>query len=604
MKSVEFKTIKIANFLSVGEEIVEIPFKKGLHVLTGINRDKPERRNAIGKSTIADALYFAIFGETLRPIKKDLITNYLTGGGTCVELHFDVIVNDNVDSYRIVRTLDPSRVYLYKNGEDITRDTIQNTNKYICTVLNASPSVFQNCVIMTVNNAIPFMAKSKVDKRKFIEDIFGMEAFSLMLSNIRNEFNDIKKSYDICLSSNAEMLRGLSSLKDQRIVMLKSRKDRLNKYEGRKAENEKELDALEQKVKDGDVADKTPLLEDIAECKRQIITDDTQIQQLLTVISEKKTTAKHKKTQYNTIGTDEETCPICLRTMTEHDCDAVAEGKLIIKNEMILLVEDIKELNEDLNSANKSKKSSQQRVDDIRDEIDHVERQINEEANNKARIEQLNKWKSELAEDMVTAASKTTEFDTLIIESVKRLKVSNKELESHKKNIDKLNVIKYVVSEEGVKSYIVNKLLSLLNNTLLHYLRELDSNSICMFNEYFEEEILNEKNKVCSYFNFSGAERKAIDLACLFTFADIRRLQGNVKYNLTIYDELFDSSFDEKGIEIVTGILDKRVEELDECSIVISHRKESIKAVTGDIIFLEKENGITRRVDYNEGESI
>ena len=204
---------------------------------------------------------------------------------------------------------------------------------------------------------------------------------------------------------------------------------------------------------------------------------------------------------------------------------------------------------------------------------------------------------------MVTAASKTTEFDALIIESVKRLKVSNKELESHKKNIDMLNVIKYVVSEEGVKSYIVNKLLSLLNNTLLHYLRELDSNSICMFNEYFEEEILNEKNKVCSYFNFSGAERKAIDLACLFTFADIRRLQGNVKYNLTIYDELFDSSFDEKGIEIVTDILDRRVEELDECSIVISHRKESIKAVTGDIIFLAKENGITRRVDYNEGES-
>ena len=89
----------------------------------------------------------------------------------------------------------------------------------------------------------------------------------------------------------------------------------------------------------------------------------------------------------------------------------------------------------------------------------------------------------------------------------------------------------------------------------------------------------------------------------MFTFADIRRLQGNVKYNLTIYDELFDSSFDEKGIEIVTDILDRRVEELDECSIVISHRKESIKAVTGDIIFLAKENGITRRVDYNEGES-
>ena len=60
---------------------------------------------------------------------------------------------------------------------------------------------------------------------------------------------------------------------------------------------------------------------------------------------------------------------------------------------------------------------------------------------------------------------------------------------------------------------------------------------------------LNEKNKICSYFNFSGAERKAIDLACLFTFSDLRRMQGGVSYNIAIYDELFDSSIDIKATE-------------------------------------------------------
>ena len=86
----------------------------------------------------------------------------------------------------------------------------------------------------------------------------------------------------------------------------------------------------------------------------------------------------------------------------------------------------------------------------------------------------------------------------------------------------------------------------------------------------------------------------------MFTFSDIRRLQGGVRYNISIYDELFDSSFDEKGIEMVTQILQDRVNELNESTIVISHRKESIKAVTGDVIFLTKQNGITRRVDYTE----
>jgi len=86
----------------------------------------------------------------------------------------------------------------------------------------------------------------------------------------------------------------------------------------------------------------------------------------------------------------------------------------------------------------------------------------------------------------------------------------------------------------------------------------------------------------------------------LFTFSDMRRMQGGVKYNVSIYDEILDSSFDEKGCETVSQILTDRAEELDECCIIISHRKESIKNVTGETIFLEKENGITRRVEAPE----
>jgi energy-coupling factor transporter ATP-binding protein EcfA2 len=126
----------------------------------------------------------------------------------------------------------------------------------------------------------------------------------------------------------------------------------------------------------------------------------------------------------------------------------------------------------------------------------------------------------------------------------------------------------------------------------------MDANCICTFNEYFEEEIVDIKGAQRSYFNFSGAERKNMDLACLFTFMDMRRLQGDVCFNFSIYDELFDSSLDARGIELVIGVLKERVDKYNESIMVISHRKESVKAATGDVIFLEKSNGITRRVDY------
>ena len=112
MKKIIFTKITIQNFLSVGTEPVLVDFKRGLHILTGNNKDKPDRQNAVGKSTVADAIYFAIFGETLREIKKDLITNNITGGKTQVELEFDVESPKGNNKFHIVRTLSPTKVSL------------------------------------------------------------------------------------------------------------------------------------------------------------------------------------------------------------------------------------------------------------------------------------------------------------------------------------------------------------------------------------------------------------------------------------------------------------------------------------------------------------
>ena len=100
-------------------------------------------------------------------LKKDLIPNNITGGKTHVELDFEVVTPSNTRKFKIVRHLNPSKVFLYEDGVDKTRDSIGNTNKYHLRYdKSATPSIFQNCVIMTVNNAVPFMAKNKIEKRK------------------------------------------------------------------------------------------------------------------------------------------------------------------------------------------------------------------------------------------------------------------------------------------------------------------------------------------------------------------------------------------------------------------------------------------------------
>lgn len=600
MKRVNFKKITIKNFLSIGEEPVVVEFKKGLHVITGENKDKPDRRNAIGKSTIADSVYFAIFGETLREIKKDLIPNNLTSGKTHVELDFEVVTTNTQKEYKIVRTLSPTKVFVYEDGVDKTHDSIANTTKFILDVLSATPAIFKNCVIMTVNNAIPFMAKNKIEKRKFIEDIFGMEVFSEMTSRLRSEYNDIKREHDTLVTTLDEVQRSHKNYTQQRDNIINKRIEKKELYLQRKSNNIAERKELIEYINNIPEIDITAASKDIENCEKGIATCDDKITLLTTEIATNKQKIHTIKDTYQKIGTQEEKCPVCLREMKEHDLSYIEAEKLTLKQQIEQIAETVKQKAQDLETINKKKLSIKNKITQLHNNKNAAALREQDRKNKEQRIEQLDSWLLELEQDLESVQSTETDFDGVIVETTDRLNTITTQTEEKKNKLSSLDIVKFIVSEEGVKSYIVSRLLELLNSKLLFYLKKLDSNSICIFNEYFEEEILNEKNKVCSYFNFSGAERKSIDLACLFAFSDIRKLQGGVQYNIAMYDELFDSSFDEKGLELITTILRERVQEIDECTMIISHRKESIKAATGSIVYLEKENGITRRKQYDD----
>jgi len=599
MKKIIFTKITIQNFLSVGTEPVSVDFKKGLHILTGNNKDKPDRQNAVGKSTVADAIYFAIFGETLREIKKDLITNNITGGKTQVELEFNVESPKGNNKFHIVRTLSPTKVSVYKDDVDKTRDSIANTTKYICDVLSASPAIFQNCVIMTVNNTVPFMAKNKIDKRKFIEDIFGMEVFSKMISTLRQEYNDIKREYDINFAKITEINKTLLNYNNQKQKLLDKKEDKKKLYLERQVSNTKELEDLHKELlQEADIQNINDIQITIDKLEEKLTSSDVLINELISQSSNKKATIIHKKEIYKKMGTEGDSCPVCLRSIQDHDKEHISREKQIIKDEIVSIAKEVEDICTKIQEVETTKIKLKRVIQEKNKLINETSLKIQSNKNINNRITQLNKWQDELIQDIEAISNNNTEFDDLIAETNNRVEELNSIVSDISKQLGILDIVKFVISEEGVKSYIVNKLLELLNNKLYYYLKKLDSNSVCVFDEYFEEQIVNDKNKICSYFNFSGAERKSIDLACLFAFSDIRRMQGGVSYNIAIYDELFDSSFDEKGIDLITDILKERVNTLNECSIVISHRKESIKAVTGDIIFLEKRDGITRRIEY------
>jgi len=602
MKYINFNTIKISNFLSIGKKPIEIKFQTGLNIITGVNKDKEDRRNGVGKSTIADAIHFAIFGETIREVSKDFVVNSINKKNTCVEIWFSINENNKTNNYRIVRKLKPTKCYLFVDDVDITESTIPNTSKKIKKILSCSPEVFQNCVIMSLNTTLPFMAQKKVEKRKFIEGILNLEIFSDMLLSARSEYNDVQKNYEHITKDFDHANNILKLLQEQKDKILINITEQKTKIKERITSINEDIESNTLKINPINKELYNKSNDKLYSIKNKLIKIQTQLDSNSIKTTQHQTEIKFYKKQITSIGTDEDTCPICLRQLTNKDRSHIKEEKNKIKKDIDNCEQDIESLHQQQKNTIKLKESNISAESQLNEYISTIKTVHN---NNKLTTTYIHNLKTDLnknKEELQEVTEKETNLE--IKELNNKLKIKTKEvdeLEQTSNNIHSdleiLEIVKYILSEEGVKSFIVKKILDILNKRLLYYLQKMDANCICRFNEYFEEEIVNEKNEECSYFNFSGAERKNIDLAILFTFIDMRRLQGDVAYNLLMFDELLDSSLDEKGVELVLNIIKERIDQHKESIYVISHRKESVKAATGDVIVLEKKNSITTRVD-------
>ena len=600
MKHVIFNSVKIQNFLSVGEEPLELNFNSGITVITGENRDKGGR-NGVGKSTVVESLYWGLFGSTIRELKREKIIHNQSSKGCCVTLNFDIINGDKKNCYILSRYIEPNKVLLSCNGEDITRSSMPKTDELIKELIGGSEEVFQNAVIMTANNTTPFMAQKKVDKRKFVEGILRLGIFGEMLLQIRQDFNDFKKQNDVLSSSFFDKQKNLDLYK---IQFNKSEENKSQKISNLSEKIENNLIKIKEISKTESVEEEKKNITFQIENKEEKIKKlnilqkecEEESKDLWKYSQELNFEINQAEKELTNLKKTETFCPTCKRDYENLD-----------KNHLCSLQENLQFKLEDLNSKHKEsvKKNNIQSknctkiseaIEQLKENLDQLQK--NKEFLNLAaqQIQNLNDRNVELNKEILELKDIPNEFDSLLKNVSEEIVKTENELTAIQKKITILEACKYVVSEEGVKTFIIKKILNLLNSKLNFYLQALEAPCKCEFNEMFEETIYDDQGKECSYFNFSGGERKRIDLAILFMFQDLLRIQNGTRFSLSIYDELFDSAIDEKGVSKILEILKDRVENYQENIYIISHNKASINSGISQFILLEKHNGKTKIV--------
>lgn len=598
MKKVVFKSIFIKNFLSIGEKSLSLDFSKGINLITGENLDNGTR-NGVGKSSLIEAIYWCLFGNTIRDIKNDKIIHNKTKKDCEVSLILNVTNSDkSVTCYNIKRFLAPSKIQIYCEDKDITLSTIPNNDDYIKNLLGASEELFNNAVIMTANNTLPFMAQKKIDKRKFLEGVFNLNVFNDMLLKTRSDYNEIKKENDIKCNDFVNQQRNLEIFEKQSKIYQEQKQNKIKNFNSFIDKIKNDIKELEKQ--DINISD---ILKQIKKTQEKLLQANTllnekeeEIVKLNNQHTEIKVNLEQLQKEKNNLLKKQEICPVCNRAYSDSEIEIVKDKILKIEEKFKKLSENKLKIYSNLQKQSNKKIEIKNIISQINLKIKELEQLKNVTEAKDEKIKELNikiKEYKKIISDLKEEKDPSEDEIRKINQNIKEI---DDALKSIKMQLSILESVKFVLSEEGVKTFIIKKMLNVLNEKLNYYLKNLDAPCTCIFNEQFEETIKNLEGKECSYFNFSGGERKRIDISILFMFQDILRFYSGTFFSLSMYDELFDSAIDESGIQKIIEILKNRVDLNEESIYIVSHNKSSIKNNFDNVVFLQKNKNQTEMI--------
>lgn len=233
-----FEDISIRNFLSFGNCAQTLDLnKKNFNVIVGKNLDKTSEddgnSNGVGKSSLFQAIHYALYGKSIgNKITLPTLVNNINKKNMEVVLHF---TKDDV-KYTIERGRNPTYLHLYKNGEEITDESLgdsRETQDVIEQIIGMNSDLFCQTVLLSCQVPI-FMEQSTANQKMIIEKILGVDIITEKIQALKEKIKDTKNNI------NNETFK-VETLKTQKETNLKNYTDQLNVLEQSKKEWENSL---------------------------------------------------------------------------------------------------------------------------------------------------------------------------------------------------------------------------------------------------------------------------------------------------------------------------------------------------------------------------
>ena len=581
----KINSLTIKNFMSIGNVTQSVNFSENdLVLVLGENLDLGgnDNRNGVGKSTIVNALSYALFGSALTNIKKDNLINKSNMKHMLVTLAFEV----NGVKYRIERGRKPGIFKFIKNGIDTDDDSKdendsqgenRHTQEEIERIIGISHDMFKH--ILALNTYVePFLSLKTGEQRMIIEQLLGItklsekaEKLSKEVKTTRDEIKEEEFRISAANEANKRIETNIRSLEVKSSAWEQSKETKINRLQSSIISmlNVNIDDEIKNHLARQEISELTTEYKSL---NKDLSSLNRDIDQLTRAINKGNTVLNNSA---------EKICPTCNQEM-DKDTHARVHQEFLEQNQELE-----KQLAEKLSKREEVQGLAQTVSVMIPETPSTFYGTIEEAYNHKTTMDTLG---NSLAAELESVNPFVDQIDSLKKDGLQQIDFTRMNDLTSKRDHQEF-LLKLLTSRDSfIRKKIIDQNLSFLNHRLAHYLVDSGLPHSVKFKSDLEVEITL-YGKEFDFDNLSRGERTRLILSLSWAFRDV--YEGmNDKINLLFIDELIDSGLDSSGVEAALGILKKMSRENKRNIFLISHRDELVGRVS-NVLKVVKENGFT-----------
>jgi DNA repair exonuclease SbcCD ATPase subunit len=581
---IKIKDLTVKNFMSVGNQTQAVNFdKENLTLVLGENLDQGGddngSRNGTGKTTIVNALSYALYGNALTNIKKDNLINKINNKNMLVTLTFD---KDGTE-YRIERGRKPNVLQFFVNNQaqdteetDDAQGDMRETQRDLDDLLGMSHDMFRHIVALNTYTE-PFLSMKANDQRVIIEQLLGITLLSEKAEGLKEM---IKTTKDNIYQENADIEAAKKSNEkiQQSVDSLTSRQNAWNNQHSEEMEKiARAIVELENVDIDSELAKHTALkLFEEQTAKLKSLTKERATLDSATAQAERSV----KKYADELAKLKDKKCHACEQDLHDHkheEMTAVAVKHLEEAQRYLdKVTSDLAKINKEIVAIGEVSKRPDTYYDSVEQALKHQNNLKTLETQLTVKAGESDPYQEQIDELQHTA------MQDISWDHVNELNT----LKNHQEFLLKLLTSK----DSFIRKKIIDQNLAYLNNRLTYYLDKMGLPHTVVFQNDLSV-IITQLGQYLDFDNLSRGERNRLILGLSWSFRDVWESLYQA-INLLFVDELVDNGLDASGVEGALAVLKKMARERKKNIFLISHKDELIGRVN-NVLKVIKENGFT-----------